>query len=406
MRVAFDDEYPLIDPIPNVSLSPPPPPPVQRKKRILIGYLIVPLLTILLIISITLLLSIKLSTKYDTTTTTTTTTTIMLTQSFTTTRETITFSPIPCTIPSANATWNKPGVVFVNQLGRCFSGEDGLCNPRDLFIDNIHDTLYIADTNNNRIQKYLLTEVDHSKMSSTGITVASKGLVLPQSIFVNVYTEDMYILDFDQIEDFDKGNSASYRVHLWKKNDNVGRILFSQAADHSFGQYFHDVTLDKEMNIYVGTRFFIEKWLVSTNYTAKVIVAGRNQFNSHVTTDFFWVSTFFVTDDLTLYISDWKNSTLQKWTVNATEGSTVIGNFKDVPGITMDCNGYLYFIQQMARTVVQLNLVTNETRIILRSDDDSRRHEFQWPSAIQVDKFGNIFLIVSAQVQKFSIVQK
>ncbi|UJR12428.1 hypothetical protein I4U23_016604 [Adineta vaga] len=406
MRVAFDDEYPLIDPIPNVSLSPPPPPPpVQRKKRILIGYLIVTLLTILLIISITLLLSIKLSTKYDTTTTTTTTT-IMLAQSFTTTRETSTFSPIPCTIPSANATWIRTAIVFINPFSACSSNKILLCNPRDLFIDNIHDTLYIADTNNNRIQKYLLTGIDHSKMISTGITVASKGLVLPQSIFVNVYTEDMYILDFDQIEDFDKGNSASYRVHLWKKNDNVGRILFREAGEYSFGQYFHHLTLDKEMNIYVGTRFFIKKWLASTNYTKRIVVAGKNTYDPTQSTDIYDPLTFFVTSDLTLYISDWKNKRIQKWTVNATEGTIVIGNVPQVLGITMDCNGYLYYAESNNNTISQINMVTNETRIIASFENAFGKSSIHLPIAIQVDRFGNIFLLDVDHVNKFSIVQK
>ncbi|CAF0800532.1 unnamed protein product [Adineta steineri] len=409
MTDIFDVEYPLIDPTTN--LSPDDNnnnddgninrPFAKTKKRILIGCLIGFSVIILLIISIGIVLSRKLSTISNTTTTIT-----VLDQSSITTTETITSSPKSCPIPSENATWNKSDVVFINQIGRCFPGEDELCNPTDLFIDDIHNTLYIADTGNNRIQKYLLTEINHSKVSSTGITAASKDLILPQSIFVNIHTEDMYILDFDQIENFQLGNSASYRVHLWKKNVKIGRILFSQAADHSLGVYYHHITLDKEMNIYVGTRYFIEKWLSLANYTEKIIVAGNSQFNSQQSTGLFWLSTFFVTNDLTIYIADWKNRRIQQWKVNATEGTTVIGNLTDVTGITMDCNGYLYFAKTYPNLIFQLNLVTNETRIIVHFEDDLKRHEFHSLNVIQIDKFGNLFFIDGGRVQKFCIVQK
>ncbi|CAF1511014.1 unnamed protein product [Adineta steineri] len=391
---------------------------VSRKKRILIGCLIGSTLTILLIISIKLVLSMESPASYKTTTTTITT--IMLNQSpinsRTTTPPTVTLNQLPttstntvslslksCPIRGENARWIKPGISFINPLGRCLSNENGLCQPRDLFIDDIHDTLYVADSKNNRIQKYSLTETYNSEIGATGITVATKGLLFPQSVFVDIRTEDMYIMDFDQEQTYYPQNSVSYQVHLWKKNDNVGRILLSEVGESLFGGGFHCFTLDKQMNIYVGTRFFIKKWLVSTNYTKNIIVAGHDGQDAWASTSLNDPVAFFITDDLTLYIADGVGKRIQKWTVNATEGTTVIGNLTSIGGITMDCNGYLYYTQALY-SVYQLNMLTNQSQMIV-SGKNSRIYYLQ-PGAIKIDKFGNLFFIVENQIHKFSIIKK
>ncbi|CAF1398780.1 unnamed protein product [Adineta steineri] len=424
MRNFNDDnlyDNPLIPPPPYIPLSPSDNDnnpvankyPILTKKRILIGCLIGSSLAILSIISIKSVLSIKSSTIYDTTTTRTTT----LNQSPTTSTETVSSSSSKsCPISAVNAAWNNSGIVFVNPLARCLSNETGLCDPRDLFIDDIHDTLYIADMGNNRIQKYLLNETYNSEVGATGITVASKDLILPQSVFVDIHTEDMYIMDFDQKvsyvpEKYVSGKLvpakyASYRVHLWKKNDNVGRILFNESGVDVNGITDHCLTLDKQMNIYVGTRYYIKKWLVSTNYTEKVVVAGKNQNNSRQSTDLYDPVGFFITDDLTLYIADWENKRIQKWTVNATEGTTVIENLMYVVGLTMDCNGYLYFTDTNTEVIYQLNMVANQKRVIVRNEDNLKNLIYYWPLAIKIDRLGNLFVTGNNQLHKFSILHK
>ncbi|UJR19040.1 hypothetical protein I4U23_022171 [Adineta vaga] len=289
--------------------------------------------------------------------------------------------PKSCPIPSINATWNRTSSVLVNRRGQCLSDVNSICNPGDLFLDDIHDTLYVVDTQNNRIQKYFLNETYDIQVGLTGITVANTDLFRPQSIFVDIQTEDMYILDFDQKQTYD----ASYRVHLWKKNEKTGRILLNNTGGYLFEQFSPHLTLDKEKNIYVGTRSFIEKWLSSTNYTKRVIVAGKNPYKNQ-STDLWDPVKILITDDLTLYIADWNNHRIQKWKVNASEGTTVIGNLTYVMGITMDCNDYLYFVDAYKCTVYQLNMITNEIRILIDGDDFRKLNLFM-PTIINIDKF-------------------
>ncbi|CAF1595595.1 unnamed protein product, partial [Adineta steineri] len=303
------------------------------------------------------------------------------------------FSSKSCSIPSVNATWNTQGTLFINRHGRCLSNENELCGPSDLFIDNIHDTLYVVDTNNDRILKYLLNEIYDTEVGATGITVANQDLISPQSIFVDTNTEDMYIIDFGQKYARRLQYHASYRIHLWKKNENDGKILISEEGEYLFGQARPHLTLDKEMNIYIGTRFYIRKWLASTDYMEKIFLAGKNQYNPNQMTDLFDPVGFVVTDDLTLYIADWNNKRIQKWTANATEGTTVVGNLTYVIAITMDCNGYLYYIDTYKYTITQLNIVTNQSRIIGGFQDDLKKLMLHSPTAIRIDKFGNLFLL-------------
>jgi hypothetical protein len=48
-------------------------------------------------------------------------------------------------------------------------------------------------------------------------------------------------------------------------------------------------------------------WLVSINSTEKIIIAGKGEYNPRQSTNLFDPVAFFVTDDLTLFVADWKN---------------------------------------------------------------------------------------------------
>ncbi|UJR07210.1 hypothetical protein I4U23_011498 [Adineta vaga] len=101
-----------------------------------------------------------------------------------------------CPIPMMNAEWNQESIILVNSSVRCLSNGSGLCGAHELFVDNLHDNLYVVNTKNNRIRKYSLTQSFDPHQGAFEVTVASKGLIQPQSIFVDTQTEDMYILDY------------------------------------------------------------------------------------------------------------------------------------------------------------------------------------------------------------------
>ncbi|CAF1660043.1 unnamed protein product, partial [Adineta ricciae] len=209
---------------------------IDFKKRLLIGCLLGSSITLLAVISTGFILSKKLSKNFDTTITTTETT--LPNQSSTTTIETVTFSSKFCSIPTVNGKWNESGFLLINPGSECSSNEYGLCNPGDFFFDDIHNTLYVADTKNDRIQKYSLNGSFNPNPGLLGVTVASRNLSSPQSLFVDVQTEDIYILDFLKNDTTDnKADIVSYRVHLWKKNDQIGKILLSEQGEYLYSQF-------------------------------------------------------------------------------------------------------------------------------------------------------------------------
>ncbi len=311
--------------------------------------------------------------------------------------------PLPCLIPAKKATWNQESTVFVNPDHQCLPDANGLCKPQDLFIDNVHDNLYVVDTGNSRVQKYSLIESFDPQQGAIGVTVASKGLIQPQSIFVDSQTEDMYILDH-RTKIAKPAYDSAYRVQLWKKNDEIGKVLLSEVAEYGFQSQSY-LTLDKEMNIYVGTRYYIRKWLSSTNYTRRVIVAGKSEQGTNGASDL-WDPTYFCVDNnLTLYIADWANKRIQKWLFNATEGITITSNLIDVYGLAMDCNGHLYYNSDIG-SIYQFNLINNEKTVVI--GDESRFHRISptGRTVLTFDKFGNIFTadLVFSCIRKFSLL--
>ncbi len=315
--------------------------------------------------------------------------------------------PSSYSIPTANAEWNQESTILVNPLGRCLSDENSLCGAQDLFIDNIHDNLYVVDTGNNRIQKYSLIEPFDPQQGSIGVTVASKDLIQPQSIFVDSQTEDMYILDHKSERDSGV-YSSDYRVLLWKKNDEIGKKLFSEIGERSFEWRQLYLILDKEMNIYVVARHCVTKWLSSTKYTRQVIVAGKNERSENGKNDLWNPRAFYIDDNLTLYISDWHNNRIQKWLFNATEGITLANNLTYVHGLTMDCNGHIYYTGMNDRLIYRFNPINNQTTIIIDQEKRFQYVEPFFPTSIKLDKYGNIFVIAyesgATQIRKFSII--
>ncbi|UJR34657.1 hypothetical protein I4U23_027434 [Adineta vaga] len=313
-----------------------------------------------------------------------------------------------CPIPTTNADWNQESTVFVNVPARCLApNPHALCGISDLFIDNIHDNLYLVDMYNHRIQKYSLTEPYDPYLGAIGIIVASKDLIKPQSIFVDSQTEDMYILDHKTKitkRSFDSG----YRVHLWKKNDQTGRILFNEIAEYGSDRNYESyLTLDKEMNIYVGTRFHIRKWLFSSNYSQQVIVAGKSEEDIYGPSGLYLPNDFYVDNDLTLYIMDSGNKRIQKWLFNATEGITLVNNLTNAHGLTMGCNGHIYYADFYDHSIFQLNLKNNEKKMIIGDEYRIPGSQVFNPMFMKFDKFGNIFAfdVIFSIVKKFSLLK-
>ncbi|CAF2852952.1 unnamed protein product [Rotaria sp. Silwood2] len=89
-------------------------------------------------------------------------------------------------------------IVIAGKPKECNSTSKHFCGPSGIFVDQTSGTVYVADTWNNRIQKWL-------KNAQEGITVAGSSngsyghdaasLYSPQDVFVDIDTSVLYIAD-------------------------------------------------------------------------------------------------------------------------------------------------------------------------------------------------------------------
>ena len=200
------------------------------------------------------------------------------------------------------------GVIVAGHQSKCNSDSDSLCRPNDIFLDEANHKLYIADTENNRIQMYSLLTTDHPPV---GVTVASQGLIRPTGIFVNSGTEDMYILDYSKNATHDLRDRPHYRVHMWHTNDGTGEILVDEQGEYAYRPFFSKIVLDKELNIYISTLYHIRKCPSSSRYKHCSIIAGLNEQNTNTLNDLSSPRGFYLDHHLTLFIVDAGNKRIQ-----------------------------------------------------------------------------------------------
>lgn len=289
-----------------------------------------------------------------------------------------------CHIP-LTATWSRTGIVLIGHNSSCGSKENTLCNPSDLFLDN-ENNIYIADTKNNRIQK-----LDPFKKSVS--TVAEVGLHRPSNLFVDIDTNDLYILDYS-VDD-----TMTYRVQYWKQNATNGIIIMNGTTRSKYGSVY--MTLDNDRNIYISEfdNHRVKKCFVP-DYIHQITVAKSIQKKNDEQD--MGPRGLFVDENDTLYFLDDSNFQLRKWLKGATYGLTIASNLPPATRFTFDCHGNVYFgSTDGKRRIYQYDILYNTLKVIAEGTTTS------YINAVKLDAFGNLYAIDRAnnQLIKYSILK-
>ncbi|CAF1207736.1 unnamed protein product [Rotaria sordida] len=302
-----------------------------------------------------------------------------------------------CSIPR-NAIWEGDGVVVAGRADQCGSDLYSLCLPYDIFIDNENNKLYIVDTPNNRIVLYSSLINDST---TDGIIVANQGLIYPTSIFVDIRMEDMYILDYNKNETKNLRYPAYYRVQLWHKNDTISKILVNESGKYNYSSS-SQIILDKQLNIYINTRFHIRKCFSSTNYKNCINIAGINEQCGQTSNDLCGPRGFYLHENLTIFIVDTANKRILKWFANSLTGEILVKTIAYTAGITSDCHDRIYWGAYKA--IFQYDPTNNQTKIIIGGNEDI--YLLWMVSSLKFDKFGNLFVadFYRNRIKKFSIL--
>ncbi|CAM4824083.1 unnamed protein product [Rotaria magnacalcarata] len=248
----------------------------------------------------------------------------------------------PCAI------WNTVGITIIgtNSPG---NASNQLNVPQGMFLHQQNSTIYVADTNNRRIQMFSL-----DSPSSTAITVASN-IDSMSAIYVDDNGLAMYVaLRYEN------------RIEKWMKNGANGEQVGNQCKQCT------GVWLDNDKNVYMtesGTHSVL-KWSVETNTTT--VVAGRIDAHGSTTDLLYFPRGIYMSRlNNVFYITDMRNNRIQKLNMSSQESITVAGSKDGISG---------YDNSKLASPIHVW--VNEESDVIYIADSENNRIQRWLPNAL------------------------
>ncbi|UJR29431.1 hypothetical protein I4U23_010643 [Adineta vaga] len=295
------------------------------------------------------------------------------------------------------AKWNQTGKTVAG-TGIDGSSSSQLNWPHGIFIHKQTNSLYVADSENNRVQIFQLN--NQSMIGVTGAFNVSD----PTNVYVDDDEKDGSIL-YVAME-------GSNRIEKWTKGATVGVQVGGECRDCS------GVWLDKQKNIYAAeaVRFRVVKW--SSNTQVETIVAGKtDQYGD--TDDLLNVlgGIYVHSTDGIVYVADRLNNRIQKWTKDATRGITVAGNgiandtaqsLNNPFGVFVDDETEVIYVVDSFNERIQRWLpdaLQGET-IIDGSDSTDQSNQLKGPTGMAFDSDGNLYISDSLnhRIQKYVLL--
>ena len=122
-------------------------------------------------------------------------------------------SPTKRIISTPVLRWNSSGITIAGISGSPGPANNQLNTPYDIFLDYANN-LYIADGENNRIQKYLFGSSIGQRVAGnvTGGSSSDK-LCFPQRVLIDS-NENLYITD-----------ACNHRIQFWRKGADSGTTI-------------------------------------------------------------------------------------------------------------------------------------------------------------------------------------
>lgn len=111
--------------------------------------------------------------------------------------------------------WNRTGITIVGITGQYGNSSNLLFGPRGLHIDWSY-SLYVTDTENNRIQKYARNSLIGQTVAGQSSGLAGSGstfLTIPCDIKVDI-DGNIYVAD-----------TNNHRIQLWKQGSSTGLTI-------------------------------------------------------------------------------------------------------------------------------------------------------------------------------------
>ncbi|CAF1363546.1 unnamed protein product, partial [Didymodactylos carnosus] len=207
--------------------------------------------------------------------------------------------------------------------------------PAGLYLDQINQILYVADSANRRIQKFSLNSTMFPLNGTTVIGNTSQ-LTYPLAVYFDTINQYLYVLDV-----------YTSSILLFTSNSNQGIVVAGGNGNGSLLSQLNnpfDLFIDQNSStIYVAdtSNYRVVKWL--KNATIGVLVAGGYGPGTNAS-QFSNPTGVIVDQNGTIYIADQLNSRVQQWPINATQAGTIAGSSNGTYGSTSSLlNGVYHF---------------------------------------------------------------
>jgi hypothetical protein len=226
--------------------------------------------------------------------------------------------------------------VTVAGNGTPGSAPNQLNYPYSVYVDS-NNAIYVADTNNQRIQQWLPNAIDGTTVAGVTGTCLSggRGLCSPRSIYGDSQ-QNLYIGD----------NNG---IYLWPLGSSNGTLI--NGSSTTTLNYIYGVFVDKSGNLYAGVSLS-SSVLMWTPTLSGAIVAGGNGWGYSSSQLYYPYGLSVDSSTNTIYIANIFTNTIVAWQSGASTGTTIAGrnmttgggssllrNPYDVKG---DSNGNLY----------------------------------------------------------------
>ncbi|CAF1054513.1 unnamed protein product [Rotaria sordida] len=282
-----------------------------------------------------------------------------------------------------NVSWAKRGITVA---GSNFSGTalDQLRGPTAILFDLKTNTLYISDNGNARIVTWQLDGKRGSIVAGdNGQGNRTDQLGWISDMLMDPKDGSLIICD-----------AQNRRIIRWSRRAQEGKILIDKL-------YCTGLALDDQGLLYVAEHdnHRISRWILGENITNDQVVAGGNGKGNRLD-QLYEPSAVFVDGNRTVYVADYSNDRIMKWTEGAKQG-IIIGSLRVPRTVHLDQSGNIYSIDGYHSRVVRWTPKDVNSTVII----GAQQYTLSQATDLAFDQHENVFVSNhgTGRIDKFDI---
>ncbi|CAF1387846.1 unnamed protein product [Didymodactylos carnosus] len=267
---------------------------------------------------------------------------------------------------------NTTGITVADVTNSSGTASNQLNYPYDVFVAS-QNVMYIADSSNNRIQRWLLNATNGTGMtvagSSTGLSgITSSLLTNPRFLYVDS-SQNMYTAD-----------TNNHRIQYYSYGAPNGTTI-------------------------------LMRWGPSA--TTGVLVAGANGQGAGAN-QIDWGAGLYIDASSTIYITDLQSNRVAQWLLGATSGTTVAGSSSGVSGtsstlmhavcsVVLDAYDNKYAVDNNNHRIQMFCANGTSGTIVAGTTSGASPTQLQYPCGIAFDLSMNMYIADTSghRIQKF-----